>query len=44
MPVGHLCVFSGEMSIYVFSPFLIGLDFLGGIAIELNELFIYFGN
>ena len=40
MPVGHLCIFIGEMSIHVFCPFFNWV--VGFFAVELYKLFIYY--
>ena len=42
VPVGHLYVFFGEMSIEVFCPFLDWVFWF--IVLELYELFVYLGN
>lgn len=42
MPIGHVYVCSGEMSIWVFCPFF-ELDCLF-FVIKLYELLVYFGN
>ena len=43
VPIGHLYVFFGEMFIQVFCPF-IQLGYLLFFAVELYELFVYFGD
>ena len=40
--VGHLYVFFGEMSIWVFCPFFDQVVYFSGI--ELHELLVYFGD
>ena len=42
MPLGHLYVFFGEMSIWIFHPFFDGVVCF--LDIELHELFVYFGD
>ena len=42
MPIGHLYVFSGEVSLRSSAHFFYWV--VGFIVIELYELFVYFGN
>ena len=42
MPVGHLYIFFGEMSVKVFCPFFHWTVWF--FVLELYELFVFFGN
>ena len=42
MPIGHLYVFFGKLSIKVFCPFFSWVIWF--FVVELYELFIYFGD
>ena len=44
MLLGHLYVFFGEISIYVFCPFFDWVVYGFFVVVELYELFVYFGN
>ena len=39
MPIGHMCVFFGEMSYLGLAPI-----FIGFVVTEFYELFVYLGN